>query len=85
MEIWKITAVCENITNSIKNNGWITRYVYSRVRLAEGYALMSRSVARPRRRGDTTSGVRHGSAAYVVLPWSSVVAPLWVVVVGVDS
>ena len=58
--------------------------VYSRVRLAEGYALMSRSIARPRRRGDTTSGVRHGSA-YVVLPWSSVVARLWVVVVGVDS
>ena len=59
-------------------------HVYSRVRLAEGYALMSCSVARPRRRGDTTSGVRHGSA-YVVLPWSSVVARLWVVVVGVDS
>ena len=59
--------------------------VYSRVCLAEGYALMSCSVVRRRRRGDTTSGVRHGSAAYVVLPWSSVVARLWVVVVGVDS
>ena len=57
--------------------------MYSRVRLVKGYALMPRSVVRPRQRGDTASGVvRHGSA-YVVFRRHGRV--LWVVVVGVDS
>ena len=55
---------------------------YSRVRLAEGYALMSRSVARPGRRSDTTNGVRQ-DLAYVVFCGHGRV--LWVVVVDVDG